>query len=255
VASGAEEDPLQSVTQRAGMTRALAGSGGLPRVGVDFAVASVVATAAEAAARFRRCRGAVRVAWPFPLALLDLGRFPARALEVRLTPARRPVGEDLELGRRVLGLSYGDSFRFARSVPRPRSHPAEAGRQFGSEMDSSLGVVQRSPLRRISTVRPLQAGHSRRRYLPSARVARSARGPPLPFLPASTVCSARYPAGLLHPASGHGVRHVSSSRAERSPARPSRAFPSGASPYGAFPSDCSRAVVVAPREREAVTAA
>jgi hypothetical protein len=33
--------------------------------------------------------------------------------------------------------------------------------------------------------------------------------PPLPFFPASAVYSARHPAGLLRPASGHGVRHVS----------------------------------------------
>jgi hypothetical protein len=36
--------------------------------------------------------------------------------------------------------------------------------------------------------------------------------PPLPFLPASTVCSARYLAGLLHPAADHGVRPVSGER-------------------------------------------
>jgi hypothetical protein len=38
---------------------------------------------------------------------------------------------------------------------------------------------------------------------------RSGRVPPLPFFPTSAVCSTRHPAGLLHPASGHGVRHVS----------------------------------------------
>jgi hypothetical protein len=37
----------------------------------------------------------------------------------------------------------------------------------------------------------------------------SGRVPPLPFFPTSAVYSARHPAGLLHPASGHGVRHVS----------------------------------------------
>jgi hypothetical protein len=36
--------------------------------------------------------------------------------------------------------------------------------------------------------------------------------PPLPFLPASTVCSARTLAGLLHPAADHGVHHVSGAR-------------------------------------------
>jgi len=38
---------------------------------------------------------------------------------------------------------------------------------------------------------------------------RSELVPPMPFLPASTVFSARQPAGLLHPAADHGVRHVS----------------------------------------------
>jgi hypothetical protein len=35
------------------------------------------------------------------------------------------------------------------------------------------------------------------------------RGPPLPFLTTSTVCSDWLPAGLLRPAAGHGVHHVS----------------------------------------------
>jgi hypothetical protein len=37
----------------------------------------------------------------------------------------------------------------------------------------------------------------------------SGRVPPLPFFPTTAVYSTRHPAGLLHPASGHGVRHVS----------------------------------------------
>jgi hypothetical protein len=39
----------------------------------------------------------------------------------------------------------------------------------------------------------------------------SGRVPPLPFFPTSAAYSARHPAGLLHPASGHGVRQVSGS--------------------------------------------
>jgi hypothetical protein len=35
------------------------------------------------------------------------------------------------------------------------------------------------------------------------------RVPPLPFFPTTAVYSTRHPAGLLHPASDHGVRHVS----------------------------------------------
>ena len=64
--------------------------------------------------------------------------------------------------------------------------------------------------------------------------------PPLSFLPTPTVCSSRNPAGLLHPASSHGVRVVSC-RASRfqfcnlppsswlfpnSPFAPSKVFPS-----------------------------
>jgi len=43
------------------------------------------------------------------------------------------------------------------------------------------------------------------------KLPRSERLPPLPFFPTPAVCSAQHPAGLLHPASGHGVRHVSDS--------------------------------------------
>ena len=41
------------------------------------------------------------------------------------------------------------------------------------------------------------------------RMLRLVRGPSLSFLTTSTVCSNRLPAGLLHPADGHGVHHVS----------------------------------------------
>jgi hypothetical protein len=62
--------------------------------------------------------------------------------------------------------------------------------------------------------------------------------PSLPFLPTPTVYSTQHPAGLLHPATGHGVRHVSSLLPARRPKALNlkRAFPSGASPYEAFPS-------------------
>lgn len=45
-----------------------------------------------------------------------------------------------------------------------------------------------------------------------AELPRSASVPLLPFLPASAVYSAHRLAGLLHPATDHGVRHVSESR-------------------------------------------
>jgi hypothetical protein len=69
----------------------------------------------------------------------------------------------------------------------------------------------------------------------------SGRVPPLPFFPTTAVYSTRHPAGLLHPASGHGVRHVSGlpwllARRLGAGARLSH----GATPYGAFPSAAGR---------------
>jgi hypothetical protein len=64
------------------------------------------------------------------------------------------------------------------------------------------------------------------------------RVPPLPFHPTPAVYSAQRPAGLLHPATGHEVRHVSGPSLDRSPRGPGRAW--GRSrwrrPFEAFPS-------------------
>ena len=55
---------------------------------------------------------------------------------------------------------------------------------------------------------------SRERCAPSARSRPgSVRVPPLSFLTTSVVCSTWRPAGLLHPAAGHGVRRVSGDEA------------------------------------------
>lgn len=53
--------------------------------------------------------------------------------------------------------------------------------------------------------------------------------PPLPFLPATTVSTAHGPAGLLRPAAGHGVCHVSRTRR-------SKPDPQWHIPFEAFPS-------------------
>jgi hypothetical protein len=55
--------------------------------------------------------------------------------------------------------------------------------------------------------------HSRAGRGPSfgSKLPHSELVPPLPFLSTSAVYSAGHPAGLLHPATGHGVRHVSGS--------------------------------------------
>jgi hypothetical protein len=78
-------------------------------------------------------------------------------------------------------------------------------------LESSLGVVQRSPLHRLercastpsvpaSQARPATFGPG----LPLPRLV-----PSLSFLPTSTAFSAHRLAGLLHPATDHGVRYVS----------------------------------------------
>jgi len=84
-------------------------------------------------------------------------------------------------------------------------------------LDSSHGV-HRSPLRRHDR----RCVHTRPGRRPGfgSGLPHPERVPFLPFLPASTVSSAeggsedpslRQPAGLLHPAAGHGVHHVSDS--------------------------------------------
>ena len=85
--------------------------------------------------------------------------------------------------------------------------------------------------------------HSRAGRGPSfgSKLPRSELVPPLPFLSTSAVCSAGHPAGLLHPATGHGVRRVSGlplpfARRLQVGARLSR----GALPFEAFPSATAR---------------
>jgi len=72
------------------------------------------------------------------------------------------------------------------------------------------------------------------------KLPRSEHVPPLPFRTTPTVFATRHLAGLLHPAAGHGVRHVSAGTDidPRAPARyrhsrwrtPFEAFPSAAAP-------------------------
>jgi hypothetical protein len=74
-----------------------------------------------------------------------------------------------------------------------------------------------------------------------SKLPRSELVPPLPFLSASAVYSARHPAGLLHPATSHGVRHVSGPPLPFARRRQGGVFLSrGALPYEAFPSATAR---------------
>jgi hypothetical protein len=99
--------------------------------------------------------------------------------------------------------------------------------------------------------------HSRKTFQGRAsidpRLPHLERVPSLSFLPTSTGFSAHCPAGLLHPAAGHGVRRVLGSRppvpVRANTFRDLRAFAllDGATPFGAFPSP-----VAVPRHRDTV---
>jgi hypothetical protein len=111
-----------------------------------------------------------------------------------------------------------------RSTPSPpihfpRGHKGQAlvARRLRVRPDSSLGVFQSPPLHRHLHRASTPGPTSFEGVLPfGSDLPGSELVPPLPFLPAPTVCSARRPAGLLHPAAGHGVRHISRSKRDSS---------------------------------------
>jgi len=118
----------------------------------------------------------------------------------------------LLIGSRHRRGSSSEAYRFARSGA---SQPTR--RSTLTVPDSSHGV-HRSPLRRHDC----RCVHTRLDRRPDfgPGLPHPEHVPFLPFLPASTVSSAegesedpplRLPAGLLHPAAGHGVHHVSDS--------------------------------------------
>lgn len=124
-----------------------------------------------------------------------------------LPPRASPCGAPLEV-------SLNDAARVCRSSPRRRPPWPSARLQRDERAvddpggsSSSHGVRHEAPLHRSTAGRPLPApvarvvrrtGTIRARHVPSSR-----------FLTAPTVCSGPLPAGLLHPAPGHGVRALS----------------------------------------------
>jgi len=100
---------------------------------------------------------------------------------------------------------------FFGDVPS-RVQPKPFACRFTVESEFLSWGFQRSPLSRspyrpstptyVSLPKDLVVGFG-------SRLPRLELVPPLPFLPASTVYSKRYFAGLLHPAADYGVHHVS----------------------------------------------
>lgn len=118
-------------------------------------------------------------------------------------------------------LSLKDTHRFARSLaPSPRKVPYTK--------NSSLGVHQRTPLRRHRHAASTP-GWPKPAF--GERSPNLSHVPPLPFLPAPTVFSAAHPAGLLRPAADHGVRSV----AGRSMPKHKSPFPEAHYPTERFP--------------------
>jgi len=87
--------------------------------------------------------------------------------------------------------------------------------QFRNELPL-LGFPKIAPLP-FKACRVLSKHSSRRRCTLGARLPSLTHGPSSSFLTTSTVYSASHPAGLLHPAAGCGVRHVSGYRRRPSP--------------------------------------
>jgi len=130
----------------------------------------------------------------FPARLLQCQRDHAALL--KYNPHRCAPGHDRSRGLPNLRLFLRDAFHPAR----PRSVP-----EFQSRKKLLSWGFPKIPSTGISVARPLLDGcpsfGERAPPLPLV--------PPLPFLPATTVSSARPLAGLLHPATSPGVRTVS----------------------------------------------
>jgi len=159
-------------------------------------------------------RPGVRVVWPFPPALFEL--VPQHESHEVPSLFDLPRAKRSGRGDPDLGSFYGDTFGShspfevvvgdgvgaTLHVYLTRSTRTSSGRL-------SWGCPRISPPSTQSTRVHSQAGSREEDPSFGSNQPRSELVPPLPFLPASTVFSARQPAGLLHPAADHGVRHVS----------------------------------------------
>jgi hypothetical protein len=112
--------------------------------------------------------------------------------------------------------------RSTRSFQLPCSGQARGRWLRRSRPDFLSWGSQRSPLHRYENLSSSPGDSVRRCCSFGTRSLRLVRGPPLPFLTTSTVYSDKSPAGLLHPATGRGVRHVAGSFC---PVSHSRALP------------------------------
>jgi hypothetical protein len=159
-------------------------------------------------------RPGVRVVWSFPPALFE--NAPQRDLHEVPSLSDLPRAKRSGRGNPDLGSFYGDTFGISQSVRsfcrgRGRCDLARLPDPFDSDFVRTplLGLSKDLPSIDTISARPLPGGPPMKKSpsfgsdLPQPELV-----PPVPFLPASTVFSARQSAGLLRPAADHGVRPV-----------------------------------------------
>jgi len=187
---------------------------GLPPVElVHLRTTDFCASVFEVTGRGRRCQAGVRVVGPSRVSPVDSvphhgswGFHPCLARRRSKLRCRRDSRACPLLRRRrfraVLSCCAHRSTRHLAVVCQPGLQPGRT---------PLLGLSKDRPSIDMSPARPLPASASRKRESSTFGPGLPFPGlvPPLPFLPASTVCSAQRFAGLLHPAADHGVRHVS----------------------------------------------
>jgi hypothetical protein len=210
--------PLQSISLRTVSAPFLSVGSGLSGVGLVGVRRRSIRAEALAS---RRQLVALRVVWPFPQAP------PFRRSEGRI-PVSWVVGTTT---CRTRGRTSPSKTLFGSRGPCPRLRGL-AALPVRSGLLSWGSKIAPPPVRMPRVHSEVGRSPPFGLEAPTSRLV-----PPLSFHPTPTVFSAQHPAGLLHPATGHGVRHVSGASFPRRPkaVRGVGSFPDGACPSKLFP--------------------
>jgi hypothetical protein len=208
-----------------------------PGVGGTFRAVDLFATATGVAARCCQRDGGLWIVGLLhapPLLFHRRRKMAAGSCEGHPAIARLGSGRPMP-GPRGLRLSIGDTVRLALPAlasvgpVRPCGRRGRLRRCAGSSLGvvkvrPSIGIGAWCPLRVIPLLRGAAAGPFPRELALQRgatfgpELPNSGLVPPLPFLPAATVCSTWHLSGLLHPETDPGVRHVSGRAQCASPA-------------------------------------
>lgn len=165
---------------------------------------------------------------------------PAGCLAFPASSTRQAEALGVDSGR----LGVGTTTSRSRDRASPSKTTCRFARSFPRRAGPKVRLVRLGLLSWGSKIAPppiqMLCVHSRvGRSLPFGPEAPTSElVPSLPFHPTPTVYSAQHPAGLLHPATGHGVRHVSGAwlRCYPKVARGRGLHPRWRIPFEAFPS-------------------